>query len=192
MAGTEAGRCTRRLRRKAWSTAASLVVLLGAAGTMVATAGPARADSPFPAPVIPGISLPPQFTIPGLFPEIHPAPPETMKSIGERALEAAESKIGSAYISGATGPDAFDCSGLVQWAYRQVGVDLPRTSYDQLSAGTPVDLATLQPGDLVSFYGGGHSALYAGDGTVVHAATSGEGVIRSAIGQMPVTGARRF
>ncbi|WP_439956345.1 C40 family peptidase [Nocardia nova] len=159
---------------------------------MVATAGPAHADSPLPAPVVPGIPLPPQLTIPGIFPEIHPAPPEPMKSVGERALEAAESKIGSTYRSGAAGPDAFDCSGLVQWAYRQVGVDLPRTSYDQLSAGTPVDLDALQPGDLVSFYGGGHSALYAGDGTVVHAATSGEGVIRSAIAQMPVTGARRF
>ncbi|MCC3315973.1 Probable endopeptidase cgR_2070 precursor [Nocardia africana] len=192
MAGTEAGRCTRFLGRKAWSTATTLVVLFGAAGTMVATAGPAHADSPPPAPVVPGILLPPQFIIPGLFPEIHPAPPEHMKSVGERALEAAESKIGSAYRSGAAGPDDFDCSGLVQWAYRQVGVDLPRTSYDQLSAGTPVDLDALQPGDLVSFYGGGHSALYAGDGAVVHAATSGEGVIRSAIAQMPVTGARRF
>lgn len=192
MAGTEAGRCTRFPGRRAWSTAATLVVLFGAAGTMVATAGPAHADSPIPAPVVPGIPLPPQFTIPGLFPEIHPAPPEPMKSVGERALEAAESKIGSAYRSGATGPDAFDCSGLVQWAYRQVGVDLPRTSYDQLTAGTPVDLDALQPGDLVSFYGGGHSALYAGDGTVVHAATSGEGVIRSALAQMPVAGARRF
>ena len=115
-----------------------------------------------------------------------------MKSIGERALEVAETKVGSAYRGGATGPDAFDCSGLVQWSYRQVGVDVPRTSYAQLEAGTPVSLDALQPGDLVSFYGGGHSALYAGDGTVVHASTGGEGVVRSAMAQMPVTGARRF
>ncbi|NKY84061.1 C40 family peptidase [Nocardia veterana] len=192
MAGTAEGRCTRLLHRSAWSTAVALAVLAGAAGTATITAAPVSAQSPLPAPVVPGISPLPQIAIPGLIPEIQPAPPETPKSLGERALEAAESKLGSSYRTGAAGPDAFDCSGLVQWSYRQVGVELPRTSYDQLSAGVPVPLDALQPGDLVSFYGGGHSALYAGDGTVVHAATSGEGVIRSAIAQMPVTAARRF
>lgn len=192
MAGTDEGRCTHPLHRKARSAAAALMISAGIGATMLATAGPVQAQSPLPAPVVPGIQLPPQFTIPGLIPQMNPAPPEPMKSIGERALEVAETKVGSAYRGGATGPDAFDCSGLVQWSYRQVGVDVPRTSYAQLEAGTPVSLDALQPGDLVSFYGGGHSALYAGDGTVVHASTGGEGVVRSAMAQMPVTGARRF
>ncbi|RDI43684.1 C40 family peptidase [Nocardia mexicana] len=114
------------------------------------------------------------------------------KSRGELAVEAAESKIGAAYGYGSAGPDAFDCSGLVQWSYGQAGVDLPRTSYGQLSTGTPVGLDELERGDMVSFYGGGHSALYAGDGKVVHAGTNSTGVVMSDLSEMPASGARRF
>ncbi|WP_280256230.1 C40 family peptidase [Nocardia wallacei] len=122
-----------------------------------------------------------------------PAPAATPeKTRGERAVEAAESKIGAAYGYGAAGPDSFDCSGLVQWSYGQAGVDVPRTSYEQLSAGTPVDMDELQPGDMVSFYGGGHSALYAGDGKVIHAGTSSTGVQLTDLSEMPASGARRF
>jgi|GEM_PF-468951 len=122
-------------------------------------------------------------------PAVHAAP---HKSTGERAAEAARSRIGDAYSYGSAGPDAFDCSGLVQWSYRQAGVDLPRTSYGQLDSGTPVSLNELKEGDMVSFYGGGHSAIYIGDGKVVHASTSGRGVVVSPISEMPVSGARRF
>ena len=122
-----------------------------------------------------------------------PAPAATPQtSTGERAVQAADSKIGAAYGYGATGPNAFDCSGLVQWAYGQAGVEVPRTSYEQLSAGTPVALADLAPGDVVSSEGGGHSALYAGDGKVVHAATSNTGVVMSDLSQMPINAVRRF
>ncbi|MBL1075398.1 C40 family peptidase [Nocardia sp. 2] len=121
-----------------------------------------------------------------------PAMVTPKQNTGERAVEAAKSKLGSYYRAGGNGPDSFDCSGLVQWSYAQAGVDLPRTSYSQLNSGTPVGLDELQPGDLVSFYGGGHSAIYAGDGKVIHASTYGTGVIESDMGNMPVTGARRF
>lgn len=114
------------------------------------------------------------------------------KSAGVRAVEAARTKLGANYRSGAVGPDAFDCSGLVQWSYREAGVELPRTSYSQLSAGTPVSMDELEPGDLVSYYGGGHSALYAGDGQVIHAASYGQGVKMSPVDNMPASGARRF
>nr|WP_245998684.1 C40 family peptidase [Nocardia pseudobrasiliensis] len=132
--------------------------------------------------------------LPGLAPRPEPSAPAATpeKSHGQLAVEAAESKLGSSYSFGSAGPDSFDCSGLVQWSYEQAGVELPRTSYEQLDAGTPVGLDELQPGDLVSFYGGDHSALYAGDGQVIHAATSGTGVVMSPITEMPVTGARRF
>nr|WP_067785502.1 C40 family peptidase [Nocardia amikacinitolerans] len=113
-------------------------------------------------------------------------------SPGEVAVEAARGKIGSNYSMGATGPDAFDCSGLVQWSYEQAGVDVPRTSYQQLSSGTPVSQDELEPGDMVSFYGGGHSGLYAGDGQVIHASTYGTGVVMSPISSMPYAGARRY
>lgn len=122
-------------------------------------------------------------------PAVHVAP---RKTTGERAVEAARSKLGAAYRYGSAGPDAFDCSGLVQWSYGQAGVDVPRTSYGQLESGTPVPLDDLQPGDMVSFYNGEHSALYAGNGQVIHAATEGEGVRMSPISAMPVAGARRF
>ncbi|MEV0706523.1 MULTISPECIES: C40 family peptidase [Nocardia] len=133
-------------------------------------------------PAIPGIELPG-----GPLPFVAP-----QKSLGEVALDAAMSKLGAPYVYGAAGPNAFDCSGLVQWAYREAGMDLPRTSGAQLNAGAPVSLDALQPGDLVSFYGGGHSGLYAGDGNVVHASTSGTPVMIAPISSMPVTGARHF
>ncbi|WP_375336009.1 C40 family peptidase [Nocardia sp. SYP-A9097] len=141
-------------------------------------------------------SLPPLVGIPGVSDAAAaPAPvPAAMpnKSAGQRAVEAARTKLGASYRMGAVGPDAFDCSGLVQWSYREAGVEVPRTSYSQLAAGTPVSVDELQPGDLVSFYGGGHSALYAGDGQVIHASTYGQGVKLSPIDNMPITGVRRF
>ncbi|MGQ4617221.1 NlpC/P60 family protein [Nocardia sp. R7R-8] len=144
-------------------------------------------DVPNEIPVPPGI---PGLELPAPAPA--PLPFAAPKSSGEIALDAALSKIGSPYVYGAAGPNAFDCSGLVQWSYRQAGVELPRTSGAQLAAGTPVSLDDLRPGDLVSFYGGGHSGLYAGDGNVVHASTSGQPVKLAPISSMPVAGARRF
>jgi hypothetical protein len=155
--------------------------------------------------VLPAIEIPllgvlPEIELPFLaeFPEIMPrapTPPAAVvpqKSAGEMAVDAALTKLGSDYSYGAVGPDSFDCSGLVQWSYEQAGIDLPRTSYDQLAAGTPVPLEDLRPGDMVSYYGGSHSALYAGDGKVIHASTYGIGVTTSPLSSMPVTGARRF
>ncbi|QLY34246.1 C40 family peptidase [Nocardia huaxiensis] len=140
-------------------------------------------------------SLPVLTGIPGLTDSAAtPAPAMATPTLttGERAVEAAKSRLGSYYRSGGNGPDSFDCSGLVQWSYAQAGVALPRTSHSQLASGTPVELDELQPGDLVSFYGGGHSAIYAGDGKIIHASTYGTGVIESPMDNMPVAGARRF
>ncbi|WP_416382832.1 C40 family peptidase [Nocardia abscessus] len=143
---------------------------------------------------LPEIELPFLADIPQIMPRA-PTPPATVipqKTAGEMAVDAARTKLGADYNYGAVGPDSFDCSGLVQWSYDQAGVDLPRTSYDQLATGTPVPLDDLQPGDMVSFYGGSHSAIYAGDGKVIHASTYGTGVTTSPLSSMPVTGARRF
>lgn len=113
-------------------------------------------------------------------------------SAGQRALAAAESKVGSPYVWGGNGPNAFDCSGLVQWSYGQAGVDVPRTSYDQANAGTPVSLDALQPGDLVSYNGDSHTAIYAGDGQIVHATTAGQPVKYAPVNVMEASGARRL
>lgn len=134
-------------------------------------------------------AIPPGVQIPGVGPL--PSAPQ-QQSVGQRAADAALSKVGAPYSYGAAGPNAFDCSGLVKWAYEQAGRELPRTSYEQLDAGAPVSMDALQPGDVVSFYGGSHSGLYVGDGNVVHASTYGQPVKVASIASMPVAGARRY
>jgi peptidoglycan DL-endopeptidase CwlO len=162
-------------------------------GALVAPAAPALA-----APVnVPGVGTFDIPEIPGVpMPQLPAAPaapaPAPQLTAGDRALQAAESKVGAPYVYGAAGPNSFDCSGLVQWAYAQAGVSLPRTSQAQLGAGTPVSRDDLRPGDVVSFYGGGHSGLYAGGGNVVHASTSGQPVKVASLSSMPFSGARRF
>ncbi|MFF6774875.1 NlpC/P60 family protein [Streptomyces sp. NPDC012637] len=86
------------------------------------------------------------------------------------AVIAARSAIGRPYVWGATGPSAFDCSGLMVWSYRQAGIALPRTSQAQRNAGRRVPLSQAQPGDLVTYRGdASHVAIYAGNGQVIHA-----------------------
>ncbi len=107
-------------------------------------------------------------------------------SAAATAVAAALSKEGSAYVYGAAGPDAFDCSGLTSWAWAQAGVTIPRTSSEQ--AGLPeVSLDALQPGDLVTYYSPvSHVALYIGNGQVIHASTESRPVyITSVTGAGP-------
>ncbi|GGR16634.1 C40 family peptidase [Streptomyces roseolus] len=86
------------------------------------------------------------------------------------AVLAARRAVGKPYVWGATGPTAFDCSGLMVWAYRQAGISLPRTSAAQRQAGRQVPLSQAQPGDLVTYRGdASHVAIYAGNGQVIHA-----------------------
>ncbi|MFI6148761.1 C40 family peptidase [Streptomyces sp. NPDC051109] len=102
------------------------------------------------------------------------------------ALAAAKTKLGSAYVSGATGPSAFDCSGLTQWAYKQANVSISRTTFTQVNDGTRIGQSQLQPGDLVFFYSDlHHVGLYAGNGMVLHASNPRGGVKYEAIGNMP-------
>jgi peptidoglycan DL-endopeptidase CwlO len=108
------------------------------------------------------------------------------------ALAKAMSKIGSPYRWGAAGPSAFDCSGLVSWAYKQVGVSLPHSSNAMSRIGKAVSRSQLQPGDLVFFYQPvSHVAIYIGNGKVVHASTSSQPVKISNLSDMPFSGARR-
>ncbi len=128
-------------------------------------------------------------------PEVAPAPEAVAAPIVaafSAVVDFTTSKQGFAYVYGANGPDAFDCSGLMQWAYAQAGVSIPRTSNEQWAAGTPVSLDALQPGDIVVMYGGGHVAMYIGNGMVVHALNEGTGVIIDAMSSYPVDGAVRF
>ncbi|MEU0118930.1 NlpC/P60 family protein [Streptomyces bobili] len=103
------------------------------------------------------------------------------------AFQAAQSKIGSPYVYGASGPSSFDCSGLTSWAFAQAGVSIPRISQDQANAGTRIySQSDLKVGDLVIFYGDlHHVGFYAGNGQVLHAPRSGTVVRYESINNMP-------
>ncbi|MDY6050685.1 MAG: NlpC/P60 family protein [Corynebacterium sp.] len=121
------------------------------------------------------------------------APVEPEKTVGEQIVEFAESRKGAPYSWGATGPDAFDCSGLTTWAYAQVGKSIPRTSYAQAAQGAPVARQDLQPGDIIAFYSGAsHVGIYTGHGTVVHAVNYGTPLGENALEYMPYHSAVRF
>ena len=99
---------------------------------------------------------------------------------GYALLQAAQSQIGAPYRYGGAGPDAFDCSGLVTYAHRRIGVAVPRTAAQQFAAATPVKRNELRPGDLVFFRlesrSVSHVGIYAGDNRFVHAPQSGGNV----------------
>jgi cell wall-associated NlpC family hydrolase len=105
-----------------------------------------------------------------------------------------QAQVGKAYVSGATGPSAYDCSGLVQTAFKQVGIDLPRVSQAQSTAGTQVGLDNLQPGDILYWGGAGsayHVAVYVGDGMFVGAQNPSTGVVERPLSYDPPSGAVR-
>ncbi|WP_288222327.1 NlpC/P60 family protein [uncultured Clostridium sp.] len=83
--------------------------------------------------------------------------------------------IGTPYVYGATGPNAFDCSGFTSYVYRNAaGIDITRTTYSQIGVGTPVSYSELQPGDLVFTYGLDHVGIYVGGGQYIHAPQPGD------------------
>ncbi|MCP9622082.1 MULTISPECIES: C40 family peptidase [Nocardia] len=131
---------------------------------------------------LPGIA-PPQFDLPGFGQQQGP---------GNIALEAARTKVGAQYSWGASGPYSFDCSGLVQWAYKQAGIDLPRTSFEQSHVGAPIAFENLAPGDIVITNGGGHVGIYAGDGKLLNAVQSGTPVSYTQLSEDQVVTARRI
>ncbi|MER7106547.1 C40 family peptidase [Streptomyces sp. NPDC000229] len=109
-----------------------------------------------------------------------------------QAVSYAYGALGKPYVWGATGPSAFDCSGLIQAAWRSAGVSLPRTTYSQIDAGRRVSRSALAPGDLVFFYSGiSHVGLYVGDGKMIHAPRPGAPVRIAPIDEMPWAGATR-
>ncbi len=97
------------------------------------------------------------------------------------AVRAALSRLGRPYVWGATGPDQFDCSGLVQWSYAQAGIHLDRTTYQQIDDGIPVPRPQVRPGDLV-FPHPGHVQLAIGNNLVVEAPYSGASIRISRLG----------
>ncbi|MFE5092044.1 NlpC/P60 family protein [Streptomyces sp. NPDC056638] len=110
----------------------------------------------------------------------------------QKALAFATSQIGKPYVWGATGPASYDCSGLTQAAWKAAGVDIPRTTWDQVKTGTRIATADLRPGDLVFFYDDiSHVGIYKGDGMMIHAPKPGANVREESIYYMPIYGSVR-
>jgi len=101
------------------------------------------------------------------------------------AVDTALAQVGDPYVWGAGGPNAFDCSGLMQYAYSAAGVSLPHSSKSQSQMGQSVSRSELQPGDLVFFYSPvSHVGMYIGNGQMVHASTSGKPVMVASLDSM--------
>lgn len=124
------------------------------------------------------------------------APSSVSNASGSAATVVAflKAQLGDAYVMGATGPNSWDCSSLVQAAFREVGVDLPRVSQDQSVAGTQVSLDNVQVGDILYWGSAGsayHVGVYIGDGKYLDAANPGKGVVIQDLSGYPATGAVR-
>ena len=164
-------------RRPLSSCRRAAVVLTVGAGVALAPV-PALATVPGP---VPGTTQPPAQVV---------AP----TAAAQVAVDTALAQLGDPYVWGGAGPDAFDCSGLTQYAYAAAGISLPHSSSMQSTMGVPVSRADLQPGDLLFFYSPvSHVGMYIGDGQMVHASTSGVPVKTAAIDSMgSFTSARRI
>jgi peptidoglycan DL-endopeptidase CwlO len=158
-------------------------------------APPPPEAAPPPAPEDPAIvAAPPEGIPPG-----DVAPPEGAvtsepgSSEGMLAVQAALTRIGSPYSWGGSGPNQFDCSGLVMWAFQQAGISLPHSSQALAHGGQAVDMSQIQPGDVVTYYSdASHAAIYIGDGMMVHASTYGTPVRVAPVNNAPIYNVRRY
>jgi cell wall-associated NlpC family hydrolase len=148
-----------------------------------------------PAPEDPAIvAAPPEGIPPG-----DVAPPDGATLPGEAtgegtlAVQAALTRIGSPYVWGGSGPNQFDCSGLVMWAFQQAGISLPHSSQALARGGQAVDMSQMQPGDVVTYYSdASHTGIYIGDGMMVHASTYGTPVRVAPVNTAPIHNVRRY
>lgn len=115
-------------------------------------------------------------------PQYYSLPPS---AFGNDVVSIAYSLLGRPYYINGNGPDGFDCSGFVQYVYSIIGVSISRSTSTQLYDGLPVSYQDIQPGDIIVWgygdYNATHSALYVGDGLMIHAANTGTGVILSSV-----------
>lgn len=120
---------------------------------------------------------------------------------GDAVVAVAMTVLGTPYVWGGESPETgFDCSGLVQWAYAQIGVSLPRTTFEQMNEGTEVSVDDMRPGDLIFTRGGrsgdiqnfGHVAIYAGGGQEIVAPHTGDVVSLRDVNPASVQGVRRI
>lgn len=133
--------------------------------------------APQPEPAAPAPQ--PEPAAPAPQPEPAPQPAPVVSALGQQAANIALQFVGGRYVWGGTSPSGFDCSGLMVYAYAQLGYSLPRTSQGQMYAGYAVSEPAV--GDLVIYYGGSHVAMYIGNGNVVHALNPNQGILVTGI-----------
>jgi len=163
--------------------AAGFATLLAACSTATPPAPRTTADPEIVVPVEPPLDAPAQASAePAATPPADGPATTRAATPGQRAVDEALAQIGVPYRFGGSGPQGFDCSGLVQHAYRQAGIPLPRDTREQRRSTRPLANAgrDLRPGDLLFFHrdrrGALHVALYIGDRRFVHAPSSGKAV----------------
>ncbi|WP_278750587.1 C40 family peptidase [Lactobacillus taiwanensis] len=105
---------------------------------------------------------------------------QSNSSVAQTVVSAAQSQVGKPYVWGATGPNAYDCSGLVQYAYSQAGKNVGRTTYQQAGAGQHVSVSQAQAGDIL-MWDDYHDAIYVGNNQYVHAPQPGQNVTQATI-----------
>ena len=158
-------------------------------------APPPPVEAAPPAPEDPAIvAAPPGGIPPGdVAPPEGAIAPEAPTGEGTLAVQAALTRIGSPYSWGGSGPGQFDCSGLVMWAFQQAGISLPHSSQALARGGQPVEMSQMQPGDVVNYYSdASHTAIYIGDGMMVHASTYGTPVQVAPVNNAPIYNVRRY
>jgi cell wall-associated NlpC family hydrolase len=156
-------------KQAAEAAAAAKAAAAQRAAAQEAAARAAAAQAPAIASHPAGSGSPALVSAPARF---NPAPPPGAGASG--AVAAALTRLGDPYVWGASGPSTFDCSGLVMWAYEQVGISLPHFSGAQYSNSIHISMSQLQPGDLVfPSNPGEHVAMYIGGGSIVEAPFTG-------------------
>ncbi len=179
-ASREADRAAAAAAAQEASDAADAAAAAAAAQAPAAAAEPATTT---PATTTPAPSTPAPST---------PAPSASGSGRAGAAVSYALAQVGDAYVYGATGDSAFDCSGLTMRAWAAAGVSLPHSSSAQMGAGARVSSSSLAPGDLVFYYSPvSHVGIYIGGGQVVHAANPSTGVQVAPVFSMPFSGAVR-
>lgn len=113
--------------------------------------------------------------------------------VGPIVVDAALTRVGAPYAWGAAGPDSFDCSGLVVWAFHQAGITVPHSSEALAIGGQLVALDQMQPGDVISLFpDASHVGIYVGDGRMIHAQFEGLPVIVESLRSAPINDVRRY
>lgn len=155
------------------------------------TAAPAAPATPQALP--PATPQAPPTATPQALPPGPASLPAPDRDVGGIVVDAALSRVGAPYAWAAAGPDAFDCSGLVVWAFHQAGLNLPHSSEALAAGGQAVPLDQIQPGDVIIYFpDASHVGIYVGGRRMIHAPFDGAPVAVEWLRDAPIKDVRRY